>query len=151
MSELEEMKTKEKTEIQHKEIVRGLYEAIDRHDFDTFKEYFTPEGICHIAGAPQALSIEVGIKFIQKFYEGFPDGVHSMKDMISEGDKVAVRFVLQATHKGEFSGIAPTGRPIKSEGVHIFRFVEGKIAEIWIMEDKLSLMRQLGMEPQPKD
>lgn len=64
---------------------------------------------------------------------------------------MAVRFVLYGTHKGEFSGISPTGNPIKSEGIHIYWFVEGKIAELWIAEDKLSLMQQLGMELKPKE
>lgn len=145
------MNIREKNEGQQKERVRGLFKAIDRNDFDTFKSLFTSEGTCHIAGVPQALPIEAGISFIKKFYEGFPDGVHFIKDIVAEGDKVAVRFVLQGTHKGEFSGIAPSGNSIKSEGIHIYRFFGGKVKEMWIVEDKLSLMHQLGLELKPKE
>jgi predicted ester cyclase len=145
------MKIREKIEGQHKERVRGLFKAIDRHDFDTFKSLFVSEGICHIAGIPQALNVEVGISFIKKFYEGFPDGVHFIEDIVAEGNKVAVRFVLQGTHKEEFSGIAPSGNPIRSEGIHVYHFFKGKVKEMWIVEDKLSLMHQLGLELKPKE
>jgi len=146
-----EMKARVQIEHQHKATVRELYETIDRHDFDTFKEFFASDGICHIAGAPKVLPIEVGIQFIQSFCKAFPDSLHTIKDIIAERDKVAVRFVLDGSHKGEFSGIAATGNPIKSEGIHIYWFVEGKIGEMWIVEDKLSLMQQLGMELKPKE
>lgn len=79
MAELEEMKSRVEIELQHKAAVRELYEAIDRHDFDTFKEFFASDGICHIAGAPEALPIEVGAQFIQTFCEAFPDSIHAIK------------------------------------------------------------------------
>lgn len=145
------MKSRVQIELKHKTTVRDLYETIDRHDFDTFKEFFSSDGKCHISGAPEAIPIEVGAQFIQTFYKAFPDSVHTIEDIIAEGDKVAVRFVLQGTHKGEFSGISPTGYPVKSEGIHIYRFVEGKIKEMWIVEDKLSLVQQLGIELKPKE
>ena len=37
-----------------------------------------------------------------------------------------------------------TGRPIAFSGVNIFRFENGKVAEIWNHRDDLGLMTQLG-------
>ncbi|CAM5702800.1 hypothetical protein SGLAM104S_01856 [Streptomyces glaucescens] len=38
---------------------------------------------------------------------------------IAEGPWVATWFTTRATHVGEFAGIAPTGRPVTSEGVQL--------------------------------
>jgi predicted ester cyclase len=42
-------------------------------------------------------------------------------------------------------GVAPTFKQLAVTGISIYRFSEGKIAEIWISWDRLSLMQQLGV------
>jgi len=54
-----------------------------------------------------------------------------VEDMIAEGDRVAVRYTLYATHTGDFYGVKPTGKTIKVSGIEIFRIEDGKIAEFW--------------------
>jgi steroid delta-isomerase-like uncharacterized protein len=136
---------------QNKVVVRQLFETIDRQDFDTFRKLMSPECVCHVAGVPEALPLEVIIQVIQSFYEAFPDNIHSIKDMIAESDKVAVRFIQNATHKGEYEGIAPTGKEIEWEAMFFFKVADGKIMEGWILEDNLGQMRQLGMELKTKE
>ena len=43
-----------------------------------------------------------------------------------------------------------TPNNIKVECQHLLRLVNGKIAEIWLVEDNLGMMQQLGMELTPK-
>jgi predicted ester cyclase len=82
------------------------------------------------------------------FREGFPDVVSTIEDLIAEGDKVVARWRCRATHRGEYMGIAPTGKEVEFTGISIYRIVAGKIAESWNVEDKLSLMRQIGAVPE---
>ncbi|GAB2861615.1 hypothetical protein GCM10027074_31030 [Streptomyces deserti] len=68
-----------------------------------------------------------------------------VEDQIAQGDRVCTRWSWDATHKGEFLGIAPTGRKVTGTGMTIFRFgTDGKIAEGWWQYDRLGLMQQLG-------
>ena len=78
----------------------------------------------------------------------FPDSQITVEDQIAEGDKVTTRYTIRATHRGEFMGIAPTGKHVTVTGIAIFRVEEGKIAELWDNQDVLGLMQQLGAIPQ---
>jgi predicted ester cyclase len=45
------------------------------------------------------------------FEDAFPDFRYEVKDMIAEGEKIAVRDVFRSTHQGDFTGILATGKP----------------------------------------
>ena len=63
--------------------------------------------------------------------------------MVAEGDKVATRWTLRATHLGSFAGFAATGGRIEVSGITIHRAAGGLIVEAWVNWDTLSLRRQL--------
>lgn len=77
----------------------------------------------------------------------FPDGHTKIEDMVAEGDKVVCRITFTGTHKGEYMGIAPTGKQVTMIGIAISRFAGGKEAEVWAIEDTLGMMQQLGVVP----
>ncbi|MFI5719875.1 ester cyclase [Nocardia sp. NPDC051750] len=77
----------------------------------------------------------------------FPDIQVRLEDVIAEGDKVAGRSVVTGTHRAEFMGIAPTGKRVEYNEMFIFRFTEGRVAEMWGVVDIFSLIRQLGGFP----
>jgi steroid delta-isomerase-like uncharacterized protein len=83
-------------------------------------------------------------------FDAFPDLHIVIHDMIAEKDKVATRFTLTGTHRGEFSGIPPTNRKVTVWTISIDRIVGGKFVESWVRYDTLSLMQQLGVVPTPK-
>jgi predicted ester cyclase len=64
-----------------------------------------------------------------------PDARYVVDDLIAEGDRVVVRWRLLGTHKGNFRGIAPTGRPITLKGVAIYRLERGTLVERWVVSD----------------
>jgi len=65
--------------------------------------------------------------------------------MVAEDDRVAARFVETGTHKGEFFGVAPTGKSVNFTEIGILRIADGKIVESWYDVDMLGLMGQLGV------
>jgi steroid delta-isomerase-like uncharacterized protein len=79
------------------------------------------------------------------FESAFPDFCYEVEDVISEGDKVAVRDVFRGTHEGDFMGIPATGNSVTMEAIHIFRFEDGRISEHWVARDDLGMMRQLDV------
>lgn len=82
-----------------------------------------------------------------KLYRAFPDLHVTVEDMIAEGDKVVSRNSVTGTHGGEYMGHPPTGAFITYNEIFIFRFVNGRIAEMWGVVDVVAQMRQLGVLP----
>ncbi len=67
-------------------------------------------------------------------------------DLIAEGDKVVGRFTCSGTHLGEWTGHEPTGHRFETvDEVSIFRLSEGKIVDVWSIEDTLGRLEQLGL------
>jgi steroid delta-isomerase-like uncharacterized protein len=77
----------------------------------------------------------------------FPDLHVEVEDLIAEGDKVVCRNTVTGTHRGEYLGLAATGRTVSYSEIFVFRFADGRIAETWGVVDVLSQLRQLGLAP----
>jgi len=76
--------------------------------------------------------------------KAFPDWHETIEDIIAEGDKVWVHLAYTGTHKGEFMGLAPTGKKITTMAVDIYRIVNGKLAEYWNVTDNVNILKQIG-------
>ncbi len=74
----------------------------------------------------------------------FPDVYFTIHAEIAEGDLVTTRWSYTATQTGEFLGLPPSGKKITDTGIDIFRVQDGKLVDLWIMQDSLGLMQQLG-------
>jgi predicted ester cyclase len=151
MAELEKTKTLAQTEEQNKAIVRQFFEAIDAQNYNRIKELLAPDAVLHYSGPQEDLNAEATVQVIRSYYQAFPDGTHTIEDVIAEGNKVVMRILWQGTQKAEFQGIAPSGNPVKYYQISISQVIDGKIRECWMVEDNLGFMMQLGMELKPKE
>ena len=77
----------------------------------------------------------------------FPDWSEDVEEMITEGNRVVTRYTSRGTHRGEFKGIAPTGRSIAVREISIYRVAKGKVVEQWCLLDELDRLQQLGAWP----
>ena len=77
----------------------------------------------------------------------FPDIHVTVDDQVAEGQKVSTRRTWQATHRGPYRGVAPTGKQVKWTQISVVRFSEGRIVEDWTVADELSILQQLGALP----
>jgi predicted ester cyclase len=83
-----------------------------------------------------------------RLHSAFPDLHIEIKDLIAERDKVVSRNTVSGTHRGEYMGLAPTGRAVTYDEIFIVRFSgEGRIVETWGVVDVATQMRQLGLIP----
>jgi steroid delta-isomerase-like uncharacterized protein len=87
--------------------------------------------------------------FYDMIWSAFPQPHLTLDDVLIEDDKIACRFTMQATHKGDFMGIPAMGKGITLSGITILRFAGGKCVERWNQADMLGLMQQLGAVPAP--
>jgi predicted ester cyclase len=83
--------------------------------------------------------------------KAFPDLRFTCDLVISDGEYVTGRWTMTGTNTGTFDlfGLPPTGRPVTMTGQEIFRVHDGKLAEIWHLEDVPGMLSQLGLEPPP--
>lgn len=99
----------------------------------------------HIPTLPEPILGRDGMRaFVTGLRTGFPDIRFTVERLAAEGNKAAARWFIQGTHNGPFLGMPPTGNKVKDQGLDIFIFSGGKIAEIWVNENDLGLMKQLG-------
>jgi predicted ester cyclase len=85
-------------------------------------------------------------RWIAPFRASFPDVHMEVVELIAEGDQVVGRFTCSATHLGEWLGHPPTGRRFERvDEVSIFRVRDGRITQVWSLEDTLGRLKQLGL------
>jgi C-1 hydroxylase len=127
---------------ENKAIILSLYEADNKKDLTILDEVISPE----FSGPTFQLQGPEGYKqFENAFFKGFPDWIETIEDLIAEEDKVWVRFTGTGTHKGEWRGLAPTGRKVTFRGVQIWRLVDGKVVSKDSILDLLDALKQLGV------
>lgn len=79
--------------------------------------------------------------------QAFPDLRARIHDQLAEKDRVATRKTFRGTHRGEFLGIAPTGRSVSFDVIDVVRVADGRIAEQWNIIDLMGLLQQIGPRP----
>ncbi len=124
-------------------VLRAHHEVWNQGNYDVIKEIYAPDYQVHfICGMEIAGQEGVG-EFIRGHRRSFPDWTEKVVDIIADGDRVVTRYISTATHKGEFQGIAATGRKFTISEVSIHRVLNGKIVEQWGFPDGLSHVQQL--------
>ncbi len=88
-----------------------------------------------------------GPQAFRDYYAAFqsivPDARYEIDDLIAENDRVVVRWTMFGSHKGEFQGIAPTGKAIALKGIAIYRVEGGKLMERWVVSDVHGVLEQI--------
>jgi steroid delta-isomerase-like uncharacterized protein len=80
--------------------------------------------------------------FYQALFTAFDDVRLTILDMIGEGDRVALRFGLEGTHRAEFLGVPPSGRRVTVEGITMFRFEGSECVERWTQSNLTAVLQQ---------
>lgn len=81
------------------------------------------------------------------FQAAFSDKVCVDEARLFDGEWAAAFGRQEATHSGEFMGIAPTGKRVEIRYMDFWKVVDGKIVANWVMVDFPYVMQQLGVDP----
>ena len=132
----------------HKDVVRRYLDAFNDRNRDTLRELLSEDVVEH--GIDEKLhGPEEVIDFLDAHFEIFPDYSGSAEAIVAEGDTVAVQYTVEGTHTGEYQDVEPTGHTVEWTGMAMYRIEDGRIAEIWIEEDRLGLLQQLEVVERP--
>ncbi len=130
--------------VDNKELNRRWIQAFNERDWQTEAAVRSPEFRAHMSGAKEALNGDAWAGFMMAFTTAFPDARISVDECIAEGNSVVSRWTLKGTHRGEFQGVAATGRSVSFTGIEVNRVAGGRIEEHWAQFDLVGLMGQIG-------
>lgn len=94
-------------------------------------EVIAPNVVMHVPGAPEIRSREDFRTFVSQLRTSFPDTQWTVKDMVAEGDFVAIHWTFRGTHRREFLGLAPTGKVVTMTATNFYRLRGGQIEQAW--------------------
>jgi steroid delta-isomerase-like uncharacterized protein len=141
--EIQAQKQKEEKEKENKEIIRQMYDFINKGKWESYHELLSPDFVVH--GSGSEMSFDQNKQLDAEIQTAFPDFRVTLQNMISEGDKVAFQLIAEMTHMGTFMGAAPTGKQLKMTATYIVRIVDNKILDWYGNNDSLRLNQQLGL------
>jgi predicted ester cyclase len=81
---------------------------------------------------------------IQMVSAAFPDRCNTVLQTLAEGDRVAVFYRFEGTHAGDYMGVPASGRRVCFHAVDVVRIENGKVAELWHVEELLQSLQQVG-------
>jgi predicted ester cyclase len=85
-------------------------------------------------------------QWVAPFRASFPDVHMEVVSLVAEDDQVVGRFTCSGTHLGPWLGRPATGRRFENiDEVYFFRLLDGRIVDLWGIEDTAERMRQLGL------
>jgi predicted ester cyclase len=130
-----------------KALVQRLFKALDTNDTDALLEILSPDLVVY---NPDPQSREDNLRGVAWWHTAFSGNHLEVLEQVCEGDVIATRVIMHADHtKGEFQGVAPTGKHIAIPAVTFERIKVGKIVERRIISDRWGMMQQLGLVPSP--
>ena len=120
---------------QNKTIARRFVEeVINNRKTEMAKNFVTPDIIYH-GVAEEVRGLEEFKQWVAEDLSAFPDMKVTILDDIGEENKIAIRWVLKATHEKDFANFSATHKKFETQGADIFHFEGDKIKEAWTVCD----------------
>lgn len=129
-----------------KAVAKRYYdELLNQKKATHLEDILTPDFVLHLPTLKDPVRGIAAMKhYLADLHKAFPDIHYTVDREIVDDKEVAVRYSMTGTHKGEFMGIAATGKAVKDAGNDIFHFDDGKISAIWGSNDAMGVLHQLG-------
>lgn len=129
-------------------MVRYYEEIWNQGRLEVCDELIAPDYVNHSAPQPGLPPGPAGLKqIVAGVRHAFPDLHYTIEDLVLGREKAALRVTMRGTHRGEFLGVAPTGRQVEVQEIQIEHLRDGQIVAHWHLIDDLRLQRQLGLPP----
>jgi steroid delta-isomerase-like uncharacterized protein len=125
-------------------VCRLVNEAQGQGNIDVVDEILADDFIDHtpFPGVPPTRE---GVKMLFGYLRSvFPDLRVTIHEQIADAKRVATRKTFEGTHRGDFMGVAGTGKTITFEVIDILTFNDGgRIAEHRVVFDRMGIQQQL--------
>ena len=143
----------EMTPAQLKKQVQGLFAAYNSGAiFKEIDKWYAADVVSHYYDGRTVRGLGEFKKNMEATMAAFANAHLTLDDIVVQGDREAHSYSYTATFSAPFLDIKPTGKKITVPGNVVFQtWRDGKIAEIWWMDNALAMSREMGVvPPQPK-
>ena len=110
-------------------------------------EFFAPDVTWHGSTGGTIEGRENVVVLIRAVVGALEGLIATEQDMVSAGDTVAVRYLVEATHSGELFGVPATGRRIRWEPTSVYRIAAGKIVYAVTIGNLAAILHDVGAPP----
>lgn len=132
------------------QVVRRIFDALNSHDLETGSKYYSRDVRVEAPNVAGTMNLDQTRKDNQNFLTAFPDVHFDLKDIIAQGDRVAVSYMIKGTHKAPLANlngdtIPATNRSVTQRGVSIFEIRNNQVSHQQDYWDQVTFLTQLGV------
>ena len=122
--------------------IRWFEEVWNQGRSEVIDELMSPDAVIH-EGDEAVAGRDNFHHFYNNMRATLSDMSFQIKDVLTQDDRVCVRWVCSAKHTGSGLGTPPTGKTVSTFGISIIRVSDGHIVEGWQNWDMLGLLQQI--------
>ena len=130
---------------EHRSLYLSYLECCNEHDVDRMASFYTSTiKVNDVPMDPAAVAAQFA-----PLFSAFPDWLWEIRNLVVDGDYIAVHFTVTGTHRGVFQGIEATSRRVTISEFTFYRLEDDKFTEVWDHTDMDAVMRQIGQGEAP--
>lgn len=130
-------------------VIDSMVDGLNDHDIDHMGRFFA-ESFRWMGNAGCGFKKnlqEFQDNWQRPFQAAFSNKICIDEARLVQGEWCAAFGRQEATHSGEFMGIAPTGKKVIIRYMDFWQVKDGKIVDNYVMVDFPAIMQQLGVDP----
>jgi steroid delta-isomerase-like uncharacterized protein len=128
-------------------------DTFNAHDLDGFAGVLADDVVFQAPGGMRGEGKAACVEFYGSWMSAFPDAHVDVHDVHYVDDVAVEEGTFTGTHRGVLQGpagdVPPTGRTVSVDYIQVLRFRDGKHASFNLMFDRLAMLEQLGLIPEP--
>jgi steroid delta-isomerase-like uncharacterized protein len=132
---------------QNKQIARRFIDAFAAGDTATLEQIVADQLVDHKPAPGQGPGRAGLVDVVAMYRLAFPDMTISIENQVAEGDFVVVNGIVNGTNTGALMGMPATGKRTSFAYMDMYRIVNGRITDVWHVEDIAGMLQQLGLMP----
>lgn len=135
------------------ELVKRGIDAFNKQDWPAVLQLSASNLEVYSTGGMHYTNLKDIEQFTRNWWIAFPDAKVEIQNLYCDGDVVIEYGIFNGTHKGVFQtpmgDIPATGKTARGEYIQFHHIRDGKVCKQQLFFDRMLLMEQLGLVPQP--
>jgi steroid delta-isomerase-like uncharacterized protein len=123
---------------------RQIVDLWNNGKLDVVDRWYAPDVVDHMPVPGQASNRAAMKQVVADFRTAIPDLRMILHGTIACGDLGVDFWTLTGTQRGPLFGMPASGKPVRFSGIDMIRVADGRIAELWHVEEMLQFMGQIG-------